>query len=285
MGSELQKFSVYAAYRKYENRIKTFGVESHLTVASSSYQNSDEEGIPPFMIFHPKSHFRFLITEQGKGSVTCNVKTNEELVGILENSQYAFKLYMDMKCGIYKQPQMISNENKSPAFSVRFNMGRLKDRTPAEVFKNDLDGKAILQAQEEYLKQNLEKYPGNAKYIEAIEDLWKHQDEMSDKPAFDQIKIPIAKLYKPSMRNEKSYVACMKIICICDPEDTSPIKMSIDNFYLNADGNKDTKTATSKSMDLTFEEWNTALWKVKSNLSQFEYLYAGKIFTDVQTYR
>ncbi|MGO5336715.1 hypothetical protein ACTQZS_07880 [Bilifractor sp. LCP19S3_H10] len=285
MSGELQKYSVYAAYRKYDNRIKTFGIESHLTVASSSYQNSDDEGIPPFMIYHPKSHFRFLITEQGRGSVTCNVKTNEELIGILENSKYAFQSFMDMKCGLLKQPQMISKEDSRPAFSVRFNMGHLKDRTPADVLKNDPDGRNVLLAQETYLKQNLEKYPGNAKYIEAIEDLWKHEEEMSGKQLCRQIIIPITKLYKPSVRNEKSYVACMNVSCICDPEVRSPIKLSIDNFYLDAAGNKDTKFSMSKSIELTFEEWNTSLWKVKRNMCQFEYLYAGKIFTDVQTYR
>lgn len=114
--------------------------------------------------------------------------------------------------------------------------------------------------------------------------MWKHEDEMSGNQEFRQIIIPITKLYKPSVRNEKTYVARMSISCICDPEVRSPIKLSIDNFYLDAAGNKDIKFSMSKSIELTIEEWNTALWKVKRNMCQFEYLYAGKIFTDVQTY-
>lgn len=281
--SDLQKYSVYAAYRKKENKIKTFGVESHLTVARSSYKNGDEEGIPPYMIYHPKSHFRFLITEQGKGSVTCNVKTNEELIGILENSRYAFQVYMNLKCGLLQLPQISVADNNSPAFTVRFNMGRLKGRTAADVLKNDTDGRNILLSQEEYLKQNLDKYPGNMKYIEAIDDLWKHEGEIGDKSVPEELKIPIAKFYKPSIRNEKSYAASMKIYCA--PKESYPIKVTIDNFFLDSDGNKETNTAMSKSMDLSMEEWNTALWKIRSNMSQFEYLYASKIFTDVQTFR
>lgn len=55
----------------------------------------------------------------------------------------------------------------------------------------------------------------------------------------------------------------MNVSCICDPEVRPPIKLSIDNFYLDAAGNKDIKFSMSKSIELTFEEWNTALWKEK----------------------
>lgn len=275
--SSIQYQSIYAAFRSNENGKTTFGIESHLTPARLKYLNSMTQGYPPFTVYHPRSHFRFLITcTNPKGSVTCNVKTNEELEGLIDKSRYAYTRHMDL---LYSTDADKNNKNRL-AYTITFKMGILKGKTPADIYYNVENGPEQLERQRAFLSENIEKYPNNKIYLDAINDILQNPGDKGSIP----ISIPICKFYKSADRNSygtENMVNTMTAVWNLGTE--NPIELSISNFEFDP-ASQTTFNRRMYSMQLTAEEWMLCIRRIETNMKMFELRNLKSMFDEVEEY-
>lgn len=125
----------------------------------------------PFMIFDNMSMAEFVLIGEDKVCTKFSIRISD-LYNLLDISKYMYSKELESRLltGNLNQNQNKSMEieaEKSAAYSLTFQMGRLAGKTPAQVLM-EKDGEQRLIAQREYLEQNLSKYPRNQQMISAI---------------------------------------------------------------------------------------------------------------------
>lgn len=236
-------------------RKKTFSVEAHFTRAL------DES--PLKMFEEPFSRFVFTVIENGKAA-TANIP-----VSCTE------KLYMDTQAlytaSLNNRASSISS-GTSPAYTTRFVTGRNHGKTPIQVLMEDPEhGRDTLNSEYTWLKENLSKYPGNQKLMDAIKDAASIDiDSLKDNKSLTaSMSTEILSIgQRPLVRKKRPdgmcfvYEASVQI----DPSRDYPVTVAISNYYApviktdkglyNVQSSKmDKSSLTKNTMALSMEEW------------------------------
>ena len=159
-------------------------------------------------------------------------------------------------------------------------MGILKGKTPADIYYNVENGPEQLERQRTFLSENIEKYPNNKIYLDAINDILQNPGDKEKIP----ISIPICKFYKTTDRSSYgtgNLVNTMTAVWNLGTE--NPIDLSISNFELDPTS----QTASNRrmySMQLTAEEWMLCIRRIETNMKMFELRHLKSIFDEVEEY-
>lgn len=240
-------------------RKKTFSIEAHFT------RELDES--PLKMFAEPFSRYVFTVIENGKAA-TANVP-----ISCVE------KLFMDTQ-KIYMNS---SNEKgaihggTSPAYTVRFVAGKNRGKTPAEVLAQP-NGKDILNSEYRWLKENLGKYPGNQKIMDAIIDASKlDPKEVSTRSKNASAPITLLSIgQRPLIRKKRPDGMCFvyEVSIEMDFSRDYPVTVFVTNYYapviktdkglLNVQSSKmDKSSLIRNSFAMTMEEWLNAVFMMK----------------------
>lgn len=186
-----------------------------------------------------------------------------------------------------------------PACNVKIRNGRLRDKTPAEVLLQE-GGLKELENQYNWLKQNLEKYPGNKEQMDAIADavkMYKDGESSSSQQAGSAGSGYTSVLYKTGfkanthkMSNGVCPVSEAEIRFIGD--DNYPVEVTISNYRarvtIDDKGRNNvqpgTKTDVVESrMKLSAQEWSWQLWLMEQTMRDFAATQQGRFKeTDVE---
>ena len=269
---------------------KTFCMNSYLHPALA------EDGQNPYRIYDQRfSRFRVTVidTTNGKKYAEANIPVNM-IADIIARSEYAFKRAMDVEV----EPEV---SGTSPAHTVRFTSGYFKGKTPAEVLLEDPEkNKKALMTQYEYLKKNLEKYPGNKIQMDAIRDasdLLKKGELFNKKTETQR---PSITIYNAEARalirkaREDGMCPVYTLSIRWNVGEKSPIVVDISNFYAPVTKFEDgrinpqiSKKDPNSVVNLTYAmfgwEWMDIIRSIKSNMQQFEMLHAKECFANAQS--
>lgn len=260
-------------------RKKTFSIEGHFI---SNFEES------PMKIFHESfSKFKFNVICDG-GAAFMNLHI-DALPGIIAKTNVVANLQYTPKTSAVS-----FSGNNSPAFTTRFLAGELKGKTPVDVLiENGDQGPEILKKQYLFLQQNVAKYPGNQKLMDAIKDAAKL--DRSTLSADTSIAAPVIKIVdlgcRPLTRKKRDDGKCLcyegKVIW--DGGKKYPVNVRIKNYYapvttkddgtlnVNISG-KDTSTELDKDFNMTTEEWLAAVDAMKSTRDEFRLCHFGKAY-------
>lgn len=261
-------------------RQKTFSVEARF---------SEEKEESPLKVFSDFSRYVFTVIQDGKAATT-NIHI-DDLPGMIAKSEYAFSRYMD---SIYGEIAG-ETENLSPGFTVRFNVGTLKGKTPVEVLKeNGEKGREILNNQYKWYKDNLSKFPDNKKYMDAIRDAGKLDPEAIASFNKGNSSRPITILEistRPLVRKKRADGKCFCYECkvMFDSSKKYPVNVQIENYYapvvVKENGllnvvlkEKDNNTKVLNSFDMSAEEWLNTLDEMRAIRDDFRVLRRNAAF-------
>ena len=152
-------------------RDQTLAVTPELTRAEAA------NGESPGNIYSGFARFVWALINKAKIPATANFPEGE-YAGVVDKTRaaqasdtfvrYVLPSIVGVVASKQSTPAQVSADY-SAAFSVRFLMGKLKGKTPAEVLREDpVNGKKILESQRDWLTTNLDQYPVNSKQIDAI---------------------------------------------------------------------------------------------------------------------
>lgn len=263
-----------------------------ITEASNLYKsgslNKTDETPTPLLIYHPNfARFKFAIINDGT-AVTANLRPSAIPV-IVARNRWAFDQYMSYQYYHNESNDDLKSTNLA-AFTVRFNAGSLKGKSPADVIlAKSEDGIQELREQYKFLQKNLEKYPKNQNLMNAIQEAVKlHQDgkltEMSKQVASAPNTKPIL-IYSMELRGNhrkvredgKSPVFDMRIEYHLDK--TNPVSLEIARYWApiiqNNDGTLNVQASQKSdvirnSINLSVEEWEDCLYTMQSRMRMFE---------------
>ena len=138
---------------------KTLSITSNLVLARAENDAQKNTAMPLSVYDTPLARYIVTIIDKSQGETAypfANIPVNQ-IPEILKRSDYAFQKHMDHEVGKVDQH---SDQQNSPAYTVRFRSGNLKGMSPAEVLlQNGDEGQNILNQQYVYLQKNAEKYP------------------------------------------------------------------------------------------------------------------------------
>ena len=271
-------FQVARAIQQKNNEIKTLGIDAQLSVPDNS---ADSKNMPLEM-HSGFSRFKVTLikkTQENSSFVFANIPAND-VPFIFEKTKAAINVLTNGNVN-----SSAVNDNLSPAYIERFNMGNLKGKTPAQVLLENPDNKAELIKQGEFLSKNAEKFPANKKMIEAIKDAINLQkngklvDTKTDKPS------GLIEIYNEPMKplksktNEKGYNMVYGIKVICDTSKKLPFYIEIMNCYapleVTSTGTLNPKMKEAENiekfyMNLTEKDWYKIIDRINKTIVNFE---------------
>lgn len=226
---------------KAQNKKSTFSISAHF---------SKEDGEAPMRVFkEPFSRFKLTLIENGGSSASANLPV-QKVEPVLQKSKALYNVSLSAAT-------VQSTENDSVAFTYRFATGRLKGKSPAEVLREEgyEQGKSTLNTQYKWLKDNLEKYPGNQKGLDAIKAAasLSAEDLGSEKPAAAPVTI-LKEEVRPLVRNkrEDGMCFCYGINIVYTPGKDYGVSICIENYYAPVVVREDgTMNVHSSQMDKT----------------------------------
>lgn len=270
-----------------------------LTIVSNLYESvgcsNDNKIMPdsPYKVYNAFSRYVFtLISNRDKSVVTANIPV-KAIAGIRRKTDYAFQKHMD---NLYSQNDSAMDEDLSPAYTVILSGGYLKGKTPAQALLENDANKGHLNEQYEFLRKNLDKYPGNQIQMDAIKDASKLLSEgrlvAKKAPAANAIEI-----YSADMRPLKSKIRddgkwfVYSINIKWNIGQNYPVEVSISNFYAPVDKRedgtlnvrmRDKSDEITKKTNVSKEDWLNCLREICVNMDQFELLKAKSVFTSAK---
>ncbi len=245
--------------------------------------------------------------------VVCNLDPCE-VQNLYCKTQSALNAKMFKDFGLFGGASIQNSSENSPCYTVRFNMGNLKGKTPAQV-----GNKEELLTQREFLQKNVSKYPDNQKLIDAIDDYIEKEktgslnnasssttsfsglkpvtfiDEQektrlrTTKVRLDEHNNPV--LDKEGKKIEGSLITGVKIVC--DFTRNVPINVCITNYYAPVVTNKDGSQNIVKSLafyktdvdiNLSFDKWMEYISKGNTFVDIFKNLEAKNCFALAEKY-
>lgn len=267
-------------------RKQTFYIESHLGMADV---NSGEK---PFHVYNKFSRFVACIINENRKAATANIPVSE-MIHIIRKAKYAeMREYMSTAFG--KQ-----DSEGHPGYTVRFLAGELKGKTPAEILLEQGEkGIAVLQEQLNYLKRNVERYPNNAKVIEAIRDAaglyraGKLDEHANQRGVIELYKAEMRPLRSRVRQDGKTFVYNISINWI--PGNQYPVEVKITNYYAPVtkleDGRlnvqvkqRDPQSVICNTMVISGNELMEMLYAVQTNMRQFEMIHAQELWKQAES--
>lgn len=159
-----------AAFRPFGREGVTLVIEPH-----AAFNDGDN----PLSAAHESfSRFSFALLKDGKAHV-MNMRwmSDDGSTAITPNNYLAFKEMFEMVKGehlkkLLEKNTSSSNNSNSLATTLVFKNGKYtKGKTAAQVLKDDaVNGKKYLWQQRDWLLDNLDRYPGNEEFINAIDE-------------------------------------------------------------------------------------------------------------------
>ena len=135
-------------------RKQSFFIESYL---STPDMNANEN---PLMTYGKFSRYRFHIISEDRKAAFANIPIANIDAIIRKSKQISDREFMSEKS---------SETDTKPAYTVKFNAGNDKGKTPAEIlFAEGENGVVKLRGQYKFLNQNVQKYPKNRVLMDAI---------------------------------------------------------------------------------------------------------------------
>ena len=258
------------------------------------------DGVPPMETYAKWSRFHFNIVIGGKSSVRANLKPTEVADPKLR-TQFAYQKHLEAECssfGSVGTGAAGGGNMASPAYSVKFGMGTLKGKSPAEVLMENPANVNMLLTQKEFLAKNADKYPKNREQMNAIDDAINllNAGMLSAESAVAASNPPIT-IFESDLQPQatklrqdgKTLVYTMKITFT--PGDKSPVYIEIVNFYAPSmrtpDGRVIVKAGDKSdevryTRNLTSSEWAACVDALESNMRQFEIVYAKALFEEAE---
>ena len=292
---------------KYPKECFTVVRDKTLAITPELYLATATEGFAPLKVYNSFSRFTFTIINEKK-AVTANVKI-EEFENIKRLSNIAQS--MDVQAGLfipintneadcYGEKDQAWKSEYDNANGTRIMNGIHKGKTPIEVLCEDPEsGSKALTTQKEWLKRNLEQYPGNLKQINAIESALKLYEsgdfkiQSSDIQTMKGKRIRIYSAeYRPLVRKARESDGKCPVYHIdirWNIGQEYPVTISIINYYAPVSVTKEGlfNVHASQAVDricgeicLTAAEWNNALRALRAAMFQFEVLHARDCIND-----
>ena len=267
-------------------RKKTFSIEARFT------RKTDES---PLQVFDDFARFKFNVIFDGK-AVTCNIPL-DILSGMKAASEYAMKEQMVRRYGAANKREE-GETPASPAFTVQFKAGKLKGKTPVAILleNDEATAKKMLNDQYKWLKENLEKYPGNKELMDAIVDATKLDlAELKEKAPVTSSTSPVITILdigaRPLVRKTREDGKCFCYECkvTWDPSKNYPVSVSVSNYYapvvqkenglLNVQvSGKDRSTEMTGEFSMTDAEWLNAVDQMVLGKDGYQRMYLADAF-------
>lgn len=186
--------------------------------------------------------------------------------------------------------KVISNDKTGLAYTVPI-AGKFGKRSAASILLDDSSQREELLKQVKWLEENLTKYKGNQKQIDAINEAVKLFDE--DKLTGSGIKSMQKDIYVseykyfPSRKDENGNTVCFKIQVTYHSGSDTPVNVRIENFLAPLVKSKiGTKViqlskATNRlvgTMDLTLEKWYQIIKRMENTKNNFETINFPKMW-------
>lgn len=244
---------------------KSFGIEARF--------DTDFDPTHPLQMMGGRySRFVLAIVADGKRE-TANLPI-DLLPDIAARTNFAFTKSMEGTAG-----------NSSPAFTVTFAVGKYKGRTPADVRKTD--GVDALRAEYKFLRDNVTKYPGNRKIMDAVTEAAKMSEEelnahtpASPVTLFEIGCRPLVRRTRP----EDGFCECYETRGFWDASRNYPVTVTITRYFapvtkmesgqLNVQlSRKDQKSVRTTSFSMLGSEWLNCVEQMKASVSMFSMLH------------
>jgi hypothetical protein len=181
----------------------------------------------------------------------------------------------------------------SPAYTLLFPFGTLKNKSPAMVLLDDPANKAELLKQKEFFQKKLSEYPNNQKYIDAIDDAITLLNEGAlNQEDATQVKSGMQVIYAVKHKymsdtNAKGHRLFYGMTIECYYGNKYPWVITIENTF--APGKKTLKNGLTPVLEEKSEhaksiirlndmEWSQLIERVDSNIRNFETLWYGKMY-------
>lgn len=292
-GQQIEIAEENAKYPKdicvFQTGQKTFSIVDNLT------KRELEDDSPVKILDDSFARFVFTIISNGEGSLKANVDPGDIPDALKATDSCKFiQVQHDVTSGAGE-----GSTQNSPGFTKRFVTGNLKGKSPVEVLIENENGKALLNEQFKFLRDNLQKFPKNKELMDAIVDASKQDIEKLKERAAAQ---PTLKPYtildvseRPLQRVQRADGKCFCYGCrvMWDFERKYPVTITITNYYapVTRKENGTLNVAYSEKDDvkvydysLTAKQWIKAIDKMYRCIVSFENMYypsahelAGKI--------
>lgn len=258
----------------YKVTTQTFALMNNFNKAT--FENG---GFPLEIYDSTFSRLSGVLINADKVAATFNIR-KESLPLIIKKSEFAFNKEMENSIS------QSSEEQLSPAYTVRISSGKLKGKTPAELLIESPENKNVLNEHYVFLKKNLNKYPRNRVQMEAIEEAAKllSENKLNKSLVSKEVIIPI---YNPGFRplvnktrqDGKSFVYDIKINWHVGSK--NPVTIEVTNFYApvikTSDGllnvkatEKDATSEIKNTMSMSLEMWEDVIYNIKMQMRAFE---------------
>lgn len=254
---------------------KTFSVEAHF---------SDPEESHPLEIMGSKfSRFVFAVISDGN-ALSANIPVNL-LPDIRRRTDYAMARQLNQECHQ-------TNGGNSPAFTTQFRFGPFQGMTPAQVLAEDPAGKDKLSNQYLILQQQLAKYPGNQKLMDAIDDAFNQAPASLKAKKVPPFSISLLDIgCRPLIRKKRpdGLCPCYEANAVWNSAMNYPVTVTIQRYYapvvtlntgvLNVQlAKKEQSTAEKKQFSMMASDWLYVVRQMESSRNLFEMLHAKNAF-------
>ena len=262
-------------------RKKTFAIEAHFT--------RETEDKPLSIFKDPFSRFTFVAIADKK-AVKSNVPI-EILADAKFRSQYAYTKQMEAVSAPVAAPE----GGNSIAYTTRFMAGSLKGKSPMDVLieNGKEEGGKILNKQYQWLKQNLEKFKGNQKMMDAIVAATKEPipetavQETASAAPITIIDIGCRPLTRKTREDGKCF--CYECKVTWDTTKNYPVTVRVANYYAPVEkkengmlnvklSGKDVSSEVANEFAMTAAEWMNALERMQAVKDGFERMYWADSF-------
>lgn len=274
---------------------QTLSLESHLTVNG---------GDKPLSIFDDTfSRYVLAVLAEQKdkryAAATCNIP-EDMLAGIQRRTELATeKYYSNLWAPKYATNSGI--DTSGPAFTVKFAMGNLKGKSPAEVILENADGKKLLNDQYAWLKSKADEMEasgdtskknliaGNRKMMAAIveaskldiEALKKSEAEVASTPTMEILRIDTRPLVRKQREDGKCF--CYECSVVLNPSNKYPVNVRVENYYAPVVKNETTKLY---NVQLSKKDTEKGYCKNEINLSVDQWLaVVGRMVDEKNDFR
>ena len=178
----------------------------------------------------------------------------------------------------------------SPAFTVQLT-GTYKGKTVAQVLTEDPTQKEGLLKAKKWLEDNLSKYKGNQKMIDAIDEGINllNQNKLTSSESTNGVKFD---LYKGDMKfyrqkkNEKGHNLCHQLNIRFDSTRKYPYAVTVENFYAPIVDNmiqlKEKNNSIVKTMHCTEKEITYLLRKMEEAQTSYNFFLGAKKWQSVK---
>ena len=255
-----------------------FSVEANLYPADDS-----DTKTPPMEIYSSFAVFGLAVATIENGSVVANIPPRDMPSVFMEYEVQRKQLQMLQAKFRNKEG---SQDQKSKAYTVKI-PGYCENKAPAEILMGQEGEQKLLQAKS-FLEKNLDKYPGNKRLIEAIDEGFalKSKGVLGNVPSKIMYMQPLYHMdFKHKARKDEQGRNLIYFIDIsADPEKDSPWRVTIQNCFAkivpgSTKPDMDSATQMKKIFfSMTQQEMDLCIYMMRRTMENFELMYFKRQF-------